>query len=318
MKRLALTIAVPTAVCTLLLMAAPADATYPDRNGRIAFAADNGSGFEVYSDFPDGTGLTQLTNISGTDNATPDWSPDGTLIAFADVQGHRCSVYVMQSDGTGLSDLTGGHKGCEGYPAFTTSGHRLLFTLQRCRGCPVWISTMNLHGGNRRRIISSRRVRTRAPVAFVGPAMSPDGRTVAFAANCDKVSFRKAVFTVRMNGSHLTEIVPFRLDVSSKLDWSPNGERLLYTPYIDFPNGHVPNVFTIRPDASRLHQLTYASGDTAAISGSYSPNGRWIVYRRETPNGYSQWKMHPKGTDKTRIRRLSIAPRSQDWGPKPS
>jgi Tol biopolymer transport system component len=124
--------------------------------------------------------------------------------------------------------------------------------------------------------------------------MSPDGRTVAFAVNSDKVSFRKAVFTVRMNGSHLTKIVPFRLDVSSKLDWSPNGERLLYTPYIDFPKGHVPNVFTIRPDGSRLHQLTNASGNTAAISGSYSPNGRWIVYRREAPNGYSQWKMHRK------------------------
>jgi Tol biopolymer transport system component len=318
MKRLAVIIAIPTTLCTVLLLTTPADATFPGRNGWIAFEAETGSGFEVYIDQPDGTGWTQLTNIAGTDHPTPDWSPDGSLIAFADVQGRRCSVYVMHPDGTGLSDLTGGHKGCERYPAFTTSGHRLLFTLQRCRGCRVWIATMNLSGGNRRRIISSRRVPASAPVALVGPAMSPDGRTVAFAANFPNDSVRKAVFTARMNGSHLTRVVPFRLDVSSKLDWSPNGERLLYTPYIDFPNGHVPNVFTIRPDASRLHQLTYASGDTAAISGSYSPNGRWIVYRRETPNGYSQWKMHPKGTDKTRIRRLSIAPRSQDWGPKPS
>lgn len=305
----------------VFLTVLPAHATNPGKNGEIAFGADPGSGFEVYIDRPNGTGLTRLTNVNGTDNPSPDWSPDGTLIAFALVNREGCSVNVMHADGTGLSDLTGDRKGCELYPAFTTSGQRLLFSLQHCGRCRTAIATMNLNGGDRRRIISSRRVPASAPVDPVAPAMAPDRRTVAFVANYDEggaTPFRKAVFTVRMDGSHLTKIVPYRFNVSAKLDWSPNGERLLYTAYIDQPNGHASNIFTVRRDGSGVRQLTHASGDVSAISGTYSPNGRWIVYRRETPSGYAQWKMHPDGTHKTLIRHLPFAPRSQDWGPRPT
>jgi Tol biopolymer transport system component len=316
MRRFAGIVGVIAATCLILLSVQPAHATYPGKNGPIAFGGDRGSGSEVYTDRSDGTDLTRLTDIAGTDHPTPDWSPDGTLIAFANVQDRRCTVFVMRPDGSGLSDLSGDHKGCERYPAFTRSGRRLLFTVQRCRRCPVVIGSMNLQGGDRHRIISSRGVPASGPVDLVGPEMSPVSRTVAFAANEEKAP-GKAVFTVRMDGSHLTKIVPFRRDVSSKLDWSPDGERILYTPYIDFPKGHVPNVFTIRPDGSGVDQLTFESGDTAAISGTYSPNGRWIVYRRETPKGFVQLKMHRNGTDKTVLRHLSFSPNSQDWGPRP-
>jgi Tol biopolymer transport system component len=286
MRRFAGAVAVLAATCVTLFAAQPAYGTDPGKDGRIVFGADRGSGFEVYVDRPDGTGLTRLTNVSGNDNPTPDWSPDGTLIAFALVHREGCSIEVMDSDGSGLSDLTGDRKGCERYPAFTTSGKRLLFSLQRCGRCSVAIATMNLDGGDRRRIISGRHVPASAPVEPVAAAMAPDRRTVAFVANYDEGSatpFRKAVFTVRINGSHLTKIVPYWFNVSAKLDWSPNGERLLYTAYIDQPNGHASNIFTVRPDGSGVRQLTHASGDVSAISGTYSPNGRWILYRRETP-----------------------------------
>jgi WD40 repeat protein len=106
----------------------PANATNPGKNGRIVFGADRGSGFEVYIDRPDGTGLTRLTNVNGTDNPSPDWSPDGTLIAFALVR-EGCSVNVMHADGTGLSDLTGDRKGCERYPG--VHGERPASVVQR-------------------------------------------------------------------------------------------------------------------------------------------------------------------------------------------
>lgn len=321
MRRFAGAVATIAATCVVVFAAQPAYATYPGKNGRIAFGGDRGSGFEVYTDRPDGTDLTRLTNFDGRDNPTPDWSPDGTLIVFAAIKRDGCSVNVMHSDGTAVSDLTGNRKGCEKYPAFTTSGDRLLFSVQRCDRCPVRILTMDLLGGDRRRIISGRRVPPiGTPLELEPPAMSPDSRTVAFTANYGNGAPRKAVFTVRMDGSHLTKVVPYRLDVSAKLDWSPNGERLLFTTYIDRPHGHVSNVFTVGPDGSALRELTHGgrSGHVSAISGSYSPNGRWVIYRRETPNGFAQWKMHPNGTDKTLIRHLSFAARSQDWGPKPT
>jgi hypothetical protein len=57
------------------LLAAPASATFPGRNGLIAFAADAGSGSQIYTVKPNGKRLRQVTHLDG-DAVNPDWSPD--------------------------------------------------------------------------------------------------------------------------------------------------------------------------------------------------------------------------------------------------
>ena len=53
----------------------------------------------------DGTGVTRLTNIAGTDE-NPVWSPDGSQIAFDSNRGGDFEIYVMNADGTGVTQLT--------------------------------------------------------------------------------------------------------------------------------------------------------------------------------------------------------------------
>ena len=67
-------------VLVMLLAPASASATFPGKNGRIAFTANS----DVYSVNPDGTGLTQLTPNDGRFAAAslPRWSPDGQRIAY--------------------------------------------------------------------------------------------------------------------------------------------------------------------------------------------------------------------------------------------
>jgi hypothetical protein len=58
-------------------------------------------------------------------------------------------------------------------------------------------------------------------------------------------------------------------------------------------------------------------GQTNAFAGSYSPDGRWIVLRRESAGGASLMKVRPDGRDLTPI--LSIpdfARRFIAWGPE--
>src|SRR5215471_11235132 len=67
-----------------LLFASPAWATFPGTNGRIAFAALptlDAPGKQIYTIEPNGTGLRQLTHLTG-DATSPHWSPDGTRIVF--------------------------------------------------------------------------------------------------------------------------------------------------------------------------------------------------------------------------------------------
>ena len=77
---------------------------------------------------------------------------------------------------------------------------------------------------------------------------------------------------------------------------------------------------TIKPDGSHLRLLTdHRGGESGAFTGSYSPNGRWIVYRFENPDRerFRLFKMHPDGTHRKLIKRLPFAPRFSDWGPRP-
>jgi dipeptidyl aminopeptidase/acylaminoacyl peptidase len=68
-------------VVGLLAFAAPSKAAFPGANGKIAFGTDRDGNKEIYTMYPDGSGLTRLTN-NVSDDRSPAWSPDGTKIAF--------------------------------------------------------------------------------------------------------------------------------------------------------------------------------------------------------------------------------------------
>jgi Tol biopolymer transport system component len=54
---------------------------FPGENGRIVFSQSLGSGADLYSALPDGSGLRRLTT-SPEDDLDPAVSPDGKEIAF--------------------------------------------------------------------------------------------------------------------------------------------------------------------------------------------------------------------------------------------
>ena len=64
----------------LLAVSQKAEATFPGKNGRIAFEGDRDTGTgdsssEIITVSPDGTGMKQLTSASGSGN--PTFSPNG-------------------------------------------------------------------------------------------------------------------------------------------------------------------------------------------------------------------------------------------------
>jgi Tol biopolymer transport system component len=292
----------------LIVESGPAvHATTPGTNGRIVFAADMGLGREIYIMKHDGTGLRQLTELDG-DAFSPDVSPDGTRIAFwlADQ-----AVYVMNADGSDLHVVTSPG----GQPAFTPDGEHLVYECSNCAGGDG-VFLMRDDGSD----APGLRLSTN-PFTNEGdgnPEVSPDGQTVTFVRH--KVDGElQALFAVDIDGSNLRKIVPYTLEVAIKHDWAPDGQRIVISTYADYPDDRSPNVATVKPDGSDLQTLTSEDAPgVGAFAGSYSPDGHWIVYRRENLNRetFQLLKMHPDGTHVTLIARLPFAPRGIDWASK--
>lgn len=309
--RRAIAIATVIGMTLLALVAGPTQATTPGQNGLIAFGADDGSGFEVYTIRPNGTHLRQLTDEDNANAFRPDWSPDGRRIAFQLERPDESSdIMIMNSDGNNRRDLT--PLGYEELPAFTPDGHHLVFD---CDCNPQGVFIMRDDGTDRHRV-------TTHAFAFqpdLNAEVSPDGQTVTFVRHKESGELQ-ALFAVDPDGSDVRRIVPYTFEVAIKHDWAPDGQQIVITTDADYPGGRSPNVATVNPDGSDLRMLThYSGGDKGAFAGSYSPNGRWIVFRVEDleRESFRLFKMHPDGSDRTLIARLPFAPRGIDWGPQP-
>jgi Tol biopolymer transport system component len=294
-----------------LSTAGPAYATFPGRNGLIAFHSQTDAGFQIFTVRPNGHNLRQITHVNG-DAVRADWSPDGRQIAFEIDRAEFpfCGIAIMNADGSGIVELTPHENLCEGDPSFTPDGSRIVFD----RFDPVtndeafW--SMDLNGNDRQRI---------GPCC-ADPNVSPNGEKLSF------LSFNgqpggTALFTSSIDGSNLFQVTPFSFDVAVKQDWAPDGQHLVFTKDGDV---HIPavsaNIVTIRPDGTDQRFVThYEGGDVNAVVGTYSPDGRWIVFRLIDHGRFGLFKVHPDGTHLMTILPLSsFIPRGIDWGAQPT
>ncbi len=123
--------------------ASPATATFPGRDGRIAFA-DFITG-QIYAVNPDGTGLAQLTHTDARHvTFTPEWTADGRLtfsLLRANTPDDHARIWIMNADGTDQHRLAGDAPGYRDYGATLTPDGRVVFA--RCKPdngvCAIWI-----------------------------------------------------------------------------------------------------------------------------------------------------------------------------------
>ena len=295
---------------------APSHATTRGANGLIAYQTRNdeqGTG-TLYSVRPDGTDRRAITSAPG--DVAPDWAPDGSKLAFTLAHGHGplfCSVALVNPDGTGLTDLSTGQAGCEGDPAFTPDGQRIVFVHFDDKADTENVWTMDLTGGDRRRLTN------RKDSGTVDPNVSPNGRWITFVRGRSDTA--KALFRMRSDGSDVRRLTPFRWDVfASKHDWSPDGKLIVLTRDADRADaGRSANLVTVRPDGSHAKYLThFKGGKTHAFAGSFAPDGRRIVFRLQKGDRYALATIRRDGRHLRLLGPMTkVMPRYIDWGTHP-
>lgn len=287
-------------------------------DGPIVYAQEVGGDFELFSVAADGTGTRRLTHVDG-DAVQPDWSPDGKRIVFEIDHKHAkphayCSIALMNADGSGLTDLAVTGHDCNNQPSFAPDGQRIVFVHYDAAKDKERVATMDLDGGDRRDVSLPWRN------GVTDPNTSPDGKWITF-VRLPKKDGEQALFAMRPDGSELHRLTPASWGVAVKHDWSPDGELILVSTHAHLVQpGESANVVTLHPDGSVATRLTHFSGGKKhAYAGSFSPDGKRIVFRLEQGDKYSLATVDRDGGNLQPLTELSAdRPRFIDWGTGPA
>jgi Tol biopolymer transport system component len=291
-----LAIAVLTTLATLAL-APGVSATFPDRNGLIAFQAQTDDGVQIFTVRPNGRDLRQITHVDG-DAAQAEWSPDGGRIAFSIGE---CETAVMDADGGNLNVIASDPDSCQGDPSWTPDGSRLVYDRFDFALEVEQIWSMKPDGSDKKFL---------ADGGGADPNVSPDGQKLSF-----KSQSTGALLVQNFDGTGLVQVSP-TVSVAYKHDWAPDGQHLVLSDKSEPGPTEPVNIATVRPDGTDFHYLTHYAGPIHAYVGSYSPDGQWSLFRLEKDGLNTLYRIRPDGTDLHAILRASeFRPRNIDWGP---
>ena len=287
------------AVTIVVALALPASAlaTFPGRNGKIAFTTQRDGNSEIYSMNADGSGVTRLTNHPSGDG-NPAWSPDGKTILFASLRdGSSSKVWIMNADGSNPTLLTpqGGHD-----PRWYPDGTRFAYVTPSGA-----INVRTLDGSSDTQLFPpdppceidpDTGVETRCEYK-ANIDVSPDGSRIVYATYVvDTNPIRPDHYTVR------THLSIFNAP-GAMPSWAPDQSQLAFAEYFD-DDGLVHSALgTMTANGSARSIVRNDS-----VAPSWSPEGTKIAFSE----GSDIKVVNPDGTGVTDLGQAGSDP---DWQP---
>jgi Tol biopolymer transport system component len=258
-------------------------ATFPGANGMIVLAArPPGEPKSLYRVDPTGENLRRLIPRGSGEDRAPAWSPDGRTLAFASSRSGDLDIWTVRlRSGDPPANLTGTTGTAELLPTWSTDG-RIAFTSQE-------IGTTNIS-------IDVSIASPNSPI--FGIEWSPVGTRIAYSV-VDAGS--NDIYSIRPDGSGRRRLAN-DLPRAVIYDWRPDGRRILF-------QGVSADTFGLSEmkvgGDHRVFRLTTPKAPVTDEHATYSPNGRQVVFVRDTGSADELWVMPADGTAERRLRRLA-------------
>jgi Tol biopolymer transport system component len=238
-------------------------------DGKIAYTSTWDGQSDIYSlDAKNVLNLTHDKTIDVRADVQPVWSPAGDYVAFErQYTKGGADLMVVRADGTQQlhSLLPGASRGTWNCHPSWSRGNVVFFTSNRD-------GNFDLYAVSATGTKVLKLTNTDAPVQNLGPAVSPDGRTVAFYRT--GLPWGVAQLYLLDVASGKTVQLTANLHNGGDMDptWSPDGTRVAFTS----DRMGSQDVWLVNADGTGLMQATYDVG--TETHPAFSPDGRQLAY----------------------------------------
>jgi len=234
---------------------------------RIVYVAETGSKTQRIKKLAimdqDGANVKYLT-LGNELVLTPRFSPKNQLVTYLSYFRNLPRVYLLDIE-TGIQEVVGDFPGMTFAPRFSPDGKKIIMSFAQNGNSDIY--TMNMGTRVVERITEHSSIDT-------SPSYSPDGKYICF--NSDRSGLQQ-IYVMRNDGSNIKRIT-FGKGLYGTPVWSPRGDLIAFTKV--FNNRFYIGV--MRPDGGGERLLTENFYQEAP---SWSPNGRVLIFYRETKSG---------------------------------
>ncbi len=249
---------------------AGSEATFPGRNGVIAYA---GLENEVHTFRMDGTGDRRILGWVGGRPQRIGFTPDGTRLVYERVAPGRTGWVTVDVRTRRWRFLPVFGT----FGSFSPDGRQIVSDTAHWRypedGEPPGIWRAASHGYAHTRLATG-----------LQPRWSPDGRTIAYLSPSAAGPAReRGLLLMRARtGALIRQVasVPDGTDFGA-FDWSPAARAVAFS--------RADGVWTVPVDGSAAPERVAVTTRVPPRSVAWSPDGRWIAYVREIERGETPW-----------------------------
>lgn len=194
---------------------------------------------------------------------------------------NNSEIWVMDWDGAQQRRITYSNS-LKKFPTFGPGDTGIVYTSFINNNADVY--HLSLTGGTAEKIFASRQ-------ADMAPAISPDGKLVAFCSSFNKNNMD--IYVSDLDGNNLRRLTTNR-NIDSSPCWSPDGRRIAFT---SGRTGTV-QIYTMNADGSNQQRITFEGRYNDGAD--WSPDGRYIAYSsRRSGSKTFDIKIHDLTTNQT-------------------
>ena len=192
---------------------------------------------------------------------TPRFNPTNQMVTYLSYFRNMPRVYLLNIE-TGKQEVVGDFPGMTFAPRFSPDGKKIIMSLAKDGNSEIWVRDLETN---------IQEKLTDHPSIDTSPSYSPDGKFITF--NSDRSGYQQ-IYVMRSDGSKVKRI-SFGKGIYGTPVWSPRGDLIAFTKL------HKGKFFigVMRTDGTGERLLTENFYQEAP---SWSPNGRIIIFYRET------------------------------------